>query len=180
MTLCRLPLSPRRTQGLSHVPSTVPTQEVTILKEVSLACETLLAQTFEAYHSLSEKEASGVLAGGASGPESPAPALAPAVRLFGAPTWTVDLRCACHLTVCRPGRPVCCAAGRTCGVIYSASSCMKAATGPVEAAVVRVTMPASQRCLQHSAFTPHFESCNCFKLRLRWMQRTFSLIEQAS
>lgn len=55
-----------------------------MLDEVTAACETLLAQTFEGYHSLSEKEACGLLSGGASGPESPAPAIAPAVRLFGA------------------------------------------------------------------------------------------------
>jgi hypothetical protein len=60
------------------------TQEVAILNEVTAACEALLAQTFEGYHSLSEKEACGILSGGASGPESPAPAIAPAVRLFGA------------------------------------------------------------------------------------------------
>ena len=55
-----------------------------MLDEVTAACEMLLAQTFEGYHSLSEKEACGLLSGGASGPESPAPAIAPAVRLFGA------------------------------------------------------------------------------------------------
>ncbi len=59
-------------------------QEVTILNEVARACEALLATTFEGYHSLSEKEPAGILSGGASGPESPAPALRPAVRLFGA------------------------------------------------------------------------------------------------
>ena len=57
-----------------------------MLDEVTAACETLLAQTFEGYHSLSEKEACGLLSGGASGPESPAPAIAPAVCLFGAPS----------------------------------------------------------------------------------------------
>ena len=57
-----------------------------ILDEVTAACETLLAQTFEGYHSLSEKEACGLLSGGASGPESPASAIAPAVSLFGAPS----------------------------------------------------------------------------------------------
>ncbi len=39
----------------------------------------------------SEKEHTGLLSGGASGPETPAPALAPASRLFGAILYKLHL-----------------------------------------------------------------------------------------
>ena len=78
-----------------------------ILNEVTAACEALLAQTFEGYHSLSEKEACGILSGGASGPESPAPAIAPAVRLFGVqPAHCLGLQLCYTLLLSAPGTPV--------------------------------------------------------------------------
>lgn len=68
---------------LMRTKATLLPEEGNMLMRVSEACEELLALTFENYHSLSDNESSGMLSGSASGPESPALALPPAVRLFG-------------------------------------------------------------------------------------------------
>ncbi|KAK9806759.1 hypothetical protein WJX72_001747 [[Myrmecia] bisecta] len=56
-------------------------QELAILSRIEIATEALLAECFENYYSLSEAAPSGILDGGMAAPESPAPALLPAVEL---------------------------------------------------------------------------------------------------
>lgn len=71
-------------------------QEAAILKKVEEACEDLLARCFENYYALSEGAPGGITEGGMAAPESPAPALTPAVELAGAATHV----CLALLQVC--------------------------------------------------------------------------------